>query len=82
MSHPINLEAYKQGRYSKKGDTVAVRCTTDEVLNSDFDTQKDMVRYLFFDAGFVVVNFDELKYFNMPWGFRIEGTTNKSLLSR
>lgn len=42
---------------------------------------RELVQQKFLKNGFVVVNFNELKFFVTKRGFRVEGDTNVSILS-
>lgn len=67
----------------KRNNQVLVQLTTREVADAmgKYDSHRDLVLLKFQEAGFAVINFNELRYYYQPKHVIIEGIKGQSVLS-
>lgn len=82
----LRAEAIKKQVTSKD---IKIRITCKELIDARdsrgdkcIEHPRELVAEKFLEAGFVVTNFLELKYFNKPWGFIVEGNTLNSIMPK
>jgi hypothetical protein len=75
-----NLKLAKNKSGSRK--TITITITMDELHTYEMDHPRELVAKKFADRGYVVINYPELRYFNRPTKFIVEGTTGLSLMSK
>lgn len=64
-----------------KPGSVTVKITTRECVDSELESHRDLVLLKFQEAGYAVINFNELRFFYQPHWVIVEGIPGKAILS-